>query len=209
MAGEAGTLMCSWPQGDAKRVTTGYDYYFNECMNGFEYQLAGHMIWEEMLVEGFAITRAVHDRYHASRRNPWNEIECGDHYARSMASYGVFIAACGFEYHGPKGHIGFAPKLTPDHFKAPFTAAEGWGTYEQISSASSLKSEIGMKHGKLRVKTVSLGLTNAATPCLATVTSGGRNIPCELELRDGKAFITLAENTVIQAGASLVTTLLY
>ena len=209
MAGEAGTLMCSWPRGDAKRVTTGYDYYFNECMNGFEYQLAGHMIWENMLVEGFAITRAVHDRYHALRRNPWNEIECGDHYARSMASYGVFIATCGFEYHGPKGHIGFAPKLTPDHFKAPFTAAEGWGTYEHISSASSLKSQIIVKHGKLRVKTLSLGLANEGKPRLATLTVGGLNIPCELELRSGKAFITLAETIVIQAGASLVATLLY
>ena len=67
------------------------------------------MIWEGMVTEGLAVTRAVHDRYHPSRRNPWNEVECGDHYARSMASYGVFLAACGFEYHGPKGHLGLRP----------------------------------------------------------------------------------------------------
>ena len=71
-------------------------------MNGFEYQVAGHMIWEGMVKEGLAVERAIHDRYHASRRNPWNEVECGDHYARSMASYGVFIAACGYEHTAPR-----------------------------------------------------------------------------------------------------------
>ena len=40
-----------------------------------------------------AITRMIHDRYHPARRNPWNEVECSDHYARAMASYGVFLAA--------------------------------------------------------------------------------------------------------------------
>ena len=48
-----------------------------------------------------------------------------------MASYGVFLAACGFEYHGPKGHLGFAPRLGPDDFRAAFTSAEGWGTIAQ------------------------------------------------------------------------------
>jgi non-lysosomal glucosylceramidase len=46
--------------------------YFNECMTGFEHQAAGHMIWEGLVAEGFAVERAIHDRYHASRRNPWN-----------------------------------------------------------------------------------------------------------------------------------------
>ena len=120
MPGEAGLLMCTFPRSDwdyAQAKGKGPDWaagYFNECMNGFEYQAAGHMIWEGLVTEGLAATRAVHDRYHPSRRNPWNEVECGDHYARSMASYGVFLAACGFEYHGPKGHLGFVPRLL-DH----------------------------------------------------------------------------------------------
>ena len=33
--------------------------YFNECMNGFEYQVAGHMIWEGMVLEGLAIARPI------------------------------------------------------------------------------------------------------------------------------------------------------
>ncbi|MEI7898749.1 MAG: GH116 family glycosyl hydrolase [bacterium] len=203
VAGEAGTLMCSWPKGDAKRVTTGYDYYFNECMNGFEHQVAGHMIWENMLLEGLAVERAVHDRYDGARRNPWNEVECGDHYARSMASYGVFLAACGFEYHGPKGAIAFAPRLTPENFKSAFTAAEGWGTYEQRIQKSEVRSQITVKCGGLRVKTISLALPKDVKPGSATVQVKGKAVDCTLSIKDGKAVIALAADRVIKAGESL------
>ncbi len=146
--------MCTWPTGEAARTREGFDFYFNECMNGFEYQAAGHMLWEGMLTEGLAVCRAIHDRYHPSRRNPWNEVECGDHYARSMASYGVFLAACGFEYHGPKAHLGFAPRLQPENFRAPFTAAEGWGTLEQKREGQVQTQRIELKHGTLRLRTL-------------------------------------------------------
>ena len=87
MPGEAGLLMCTFPKGGENeagggKIGQGFAGYFNECMNGFEYQAAGHMIAEGMVQEGLAVTRAIHDRYHPSRRNPYNEIECGDHYAR-------------------------------------------------------------------------------------------------------------------------------
>ena len=65
-------------------------------MSGFEHQAASHMIAEGLLLEGLAVTRAIHDRYHAARRNPYNEIECSDHYSRAMASYGSFVTLCGF-----------------------------------------------------------------------------------------------------------------
>ena len=154
MPGEAGLLMCTFPRSDwdyDQAKGKGADWaagYFNECMNGFEYQVAGHMLWEGMVTEGLAVTRAVHDRYHASRRNPWNEVECGDHYARSMASYGVFLAACGFEYHGPRGHLGFAPRVHPEDFKAAFTAAEGWGTFSQKAGSNRLQCGSGDQLGQ-------------------------------------------------------------
>ena len=70
MAGEAGLIMCTWPTGEAARTCEGFDFYFNECMNGFEYQAAGHMLWEGMLTEGLAVCRAIHDRYHPSSPQP-------------------------------------------------------------------------------------------------------------------------------------------
>jgi uncharacterized protein (DUF608 family) len=203
MAGEAGTIMCSWPKGEAKRVKKSYDSYFNECMNGFEHQLAGHMIWEEMVLEGLAIERAIHDRYHAIRRNPWNEVECGDHYARSMASYGVFLAACGFEYHGPKGHIGFAPRIKPENFKAPFVASEGWGTYEQKHLPSGLTSRILMKYGKLRLKTLSLAISNVMKPDTLKISLNGKEVESSFLEKDEKLIITLSNEVIIEKGGHL------
>ena len=175
MPGEAGLLICTWPKGGAVEAIpggklrskenpdewTGPGGFFNECMTGFEYQVAGHMVAEgepdsELVKKGLAITRAVHDRYAADKRNPYNEIECSDHYARAMSSYGVYLSACGFEYHGPKGHMGFAPKIKPQDFKAAFTAAEGWGSFRQKIDAGSLNASLELAWGELSLKTFSL-----------------------------------------------------
>ena len=204
MPGEAGLLMCAFPRADwnyDQAKGKGADWaagYFNECMNGFEYQAAGHMVWEGLVQEGLAVTRAVHDRYDASRRNPWNEIECGDHYARSMASYGVFLAACGFEYHGPKGHIGFAPRLTPENFKAAFTSADGWGTFRQTISDKNHEAEIELRLGTLHVRT--LALATAAEPRIVTVTVAGDKAANEHRMENGRLLITLTDPARIEAG---------
>jgi uncharacterized protein (DUF608 family) len=209
MAGEAGMLMCSWPKGDQARVTQGFDYYFNECMTGFEYQVAGHMLWEGMVTEGLAVARAVHDRYHASRRNPWNEIECGDHYARAMASYGVFLAACGYAYHGPKGYLAFAPRVHPEDFRAAFTAAEGWGTFRQkvLDEAGqvgqALEAAVELKWGSLRLRTLALVLPNGVAGNHVTVGVGGKAIAFAADASGGRVRITLADELVLQAGQSL------
>lgn len=209
MAGEAGLLMCTFPQADwnyEKACGQGPEWatgYFNECMNGFEHQVAGHMIWEGMPTEGLAVERAVHDRYHASRRNPWNEVECGDHYARSMASYGVFIAACGFEYHGPKGHIGFSPRLTPESFKAPFTAAEGWGTFSQKEAGGRMQAEIDLKQGRLRLKTFALTPSAGITVTTARITQDGKEIQARLVQSHDRVMLTFTDDVSLTAGQCL------
>ena len=181
-------------------MTEGFDFYFNECMNGFEYQVAGHMIAEGMLQEGLAITRMVHDRYHAARRNPWNEVECGDHYARSMASYGVFLRACGYEHHGPQGHLGFAPRLTPGDFKCAFTTAEGWGSFSRKSDAQGSQSEIAVRWGRLRLRTLSLSFRPEARPTKVALTSPAGPWPATLTVTEGKAEIKLGRELILKEG---------
>jgi non-lysosomal glucosylceramidase len=206
MPGEAGLLMCTFPRTDwdySNAKGEGPEWasgYFNECMVGFEYQVASHMIWEGVVEEGLSVFRAVHDRYQPSKRNPWNEIECGDHYARSMASYGVFLAACGFEYHGPLKHIGFAPRLSPEDFRSAFTSAEGWGTYSQQMKVSEFQAEIAVKWGKLAVKTIALEVEHGSS---VHVTSGGKILASQLKREGKRVRITLSDGVEIAAGESL------
>jgi uncharacterized protein (DUF608 family) len=207
MPGEAGLLMVTFPK--SKRVdindpSGGWSsMYFNECMNGFEYQVAGHMIWEGMLLEGLAITRAIHDRYGASRRNPWNEVECGDHYARSMASYGVYLAACGFEYHGPKGYIGFVPRLDPDEFKAAFTTACGWATFSQTRAEKRHTASIALRWGQLRLKSIRLGIKRGFLPAGARVKAGDRAWSIALSRSGDLVDLSLPQEVVLNAGQTL------
>ena len=216
MPGEAGLLMCTFPRADwdyAQAKGKGPDWaagYFNECMNGFEYQAAGHMVWEGLVTEGLAVAKAVHDRYHPSRRNPWNEVECGDHYARSMASYGVFLAACGFEHDGPSGHLGFAPRVLPPQigsgparFRAAFTTAAGWGTFSQTFSHEKLNWRVVLHYGQLRVRTLALALPEQFPGTRLQVRVQGRGVASHLERTGDRITVTLEQEVTLEANQAL------
>ncbi|MGE8427003.1 MAG: GH116 family glycosyl hydrolase [Sphingobacterium sp.] len=156
LSGEGGMIMNSNPSNEASPYGEDVTWqlgYFHECMSGFEHQVAAHMMAEGMVDESLILTRCIHDRYAATKRNPYNEIECSDHYARAMASYGTFINACGYSYHGPKKQLGFAPQLQQEDFKAAFTTTEGWGTYRQKQQEAS----ITLAYGSLIIRVLSIG----------------------------------------------------
>jgi hypothetical protein len=203
--------MCTGPKGGAETAAGKGDAtfvgYFNECMTGFEYQVAGHMIWEGLVEQGLAVTRMIHDRYHASKRNPWNEVECSSHYARAMASHGVYLAACGFEYDGPKGRLAFAPRLTPGNFRAAFTTAEGWGTFSQKSEGRRLKAELQVTWGRLRLNELALELGDVRSVGRDRVTVGGKTVAVQFR-RDAKWFrLQLEPAAVLDPARPMVVTI--
>lgn len=208
LAGEGGMIMNTNPKNEAKPYGDNQTWqlgYFHECMSGFEHQVAAHMMAEGMIDEALVMTRMIHDRYHAAKRNPFNEIECSDHYARAMASYGTFISACGYEYHGPKGYMKFAPKLTPENFKAPFTAAEGWGSFIQQKKGKNHKAEIQVKYGKLQLKTVVLETTFAVSS--VRVTHKGKAVSATFSQKENDCVIQLQDKTVIATNEKLIVTI--
>jgi non-lysosomal glucosylceramidase len=199
--GESGLFTCTWPR--SKHMGDAAVLYKNEVWTGIEYQVASHMLHEGMVEQGLAIVRAIHDRYDGVKHNPWNEIECGDHYARALASWGCLLGIAGYSYDGPAARIGFAPKMTPEEFKVFFSGAEGWGGYIQTRDETSQRSTVDLKWGRLRVARVELEIPIAWSQPHVAVTAAGRDIAAALEVNDTQAMVALDEVIELNAGEKL------
>ncbi|MDR2121323.1 MAG: hypothetical protein LBP64_10705 [Tannerella sp.] len=204
--GEGGMIMNTNPKREPKPYGEEVSWqmgYFHECMTGFEYEVASHMIAEGMTDEGLTMVRAIHDRYHAAGRNPYNEIECSDHYARAMASYGSFITACGFEYHGPKGYMRFAPRWNADNFKAPFTAAEGWGTYSQKRSSAEIECILEPKYGQVQLGSFSLEIPKGRKAGIAVVSVNNQTVSAQPTQKDENILLTFQHRITVKNNEKL------
>ena len=95
------------------------------------------MISEGMIDEGVEIVKAIRARYRGHNRNPWNEIECGNNYARSMASFALLPIFTGYRFDMPDRTLGFDPILPGDYRSLWFTA-DAWGTYEKTDAETKL-----------------------------------------------------------------------
>jgi hypothetical protein len=202
LPGEAGLFTCTWPK--SPHMGPRSTRYRNEIWTGIEYQVAGHMAWEGMLTEALAICRAVHERYHPSKHNPWNEIECGDHYARALASWTMITGLSGFEYHGPKRRLGFAPRITPEDFRCPFTGAEGWGSLAQTRTDGGQRNHIALRWGHLPLESLALQVPNGARVQGARAMLDDEPIQASVRQDGQRIVIALPEGTVIEADSTLI-----
>jgi hypothetical protein len=196
--GEAGLFNTIYVSGNG-----GNQLFENEIWTGVEYEAGTGLIQEGLLTEGLAIIRGVHDRYSATKRNPWDEVEYGEHYGRAMASWGALIAVSGYEYDGPAGKIGFAPKLRPEDFRSFFSAAQGWGTIAQTRTASAQTNEIAVSYGSLRVTTIALDVPVGLQNNAVAVSHGGSLVQATEAIVNGQFVLTLATPVVVGAGEVL------
>ena len=132
---EGGTIICSYP--DGAPVPKIPIPYCEECMTGFEYALAGLMIKNGYVSEGEAMVAAIRDRYDGEKRNPWNELECGSNYARSMASFALMNIYSGFSFDMTKNHIGFSP-ISRQGGRFLWSIADTWGSVTVSDEAHEL-----------------------------------------------------------------------
>ncbi len=172
---EAGLLLCSWPHD--KRPALPF-VYSDEVWTGIEYQVAAHLIYEDMVNEGLSIVEAVRARYNGARRNPWDEVECGHHYARAMSSWSLLLALSGFGYSAPAKQMRFRPRVSASDFRCLFCAGSAWGVYSQKTTAETLEAAVAVEEGRLKLETLRLPFAGetarvkASHPAAASVERG-------------------------------------
>ncbi len=133
---EAGLLLCSWPRGDKPTLPFVYS---DEVWTGIEYQVASHMLEEGLVEEAITIIAAARSRYDGRVRNPWNEYECGNFYARAMASYALLNSYAGFRYDAVSGTLHLNPRTDKRPFTTFFSTAAGFGTVTLEKSRLSVR----------------------------------------------------------------------
>ena len=153
---ESALLMATYPRGE--RPARPFPYY-NEVMTGFEYTAAVGMLYEGDIENGLRCIRAIRDRYDGRKRNPFDEAECGHHYARAMASWAAILALSGFGYSAVEGTIRFAaPSEKTQHF---WSTGYAWGSCTLTPNGADCAVEFTVLGGE--VQFAELGLSGLGT----------------------------------------------
>ena len=176
---ESGTVLCSWPKGEKERFPFPYS---EEVWTGIEYAIAALLAYRGKTEKALKIVKAVRERYNGVKWNPFDEVECGHHYARAMSSFAVLLALSGFKADMPNKRLTFAPKINEENFKTFFSVDSGWGVYSQKKVNGKWEVKIDVRHGKIKIKKLRLDIP---TDEKINLKINGKKVNCEIE-RCGK-----------------------
>ena len=195
---EGGLTIAVWPAG--KRQPVIPLPYAQETQNGYEYAAAIQMIQTGLVTEGMMAIEAIRDRYDGAKRNPWNEIECGSNYARSMAAYALLNAFAGFRFDMVQGWVGFDP-INWDRgtaYSCLWSLDSGWGVFTVEGEQVSLQ----VRQGRLTLAEFRLGFL--PTAAVTAVRVGGTAVAWEVR-PEGR--LVFAAPVTVTPDASLICTL--
>jgi len=204
---DPGLLNCTWPYGEQPSIPTRYT---NEVWTGIEYEVAALCIYTGKIPEALKIINAVRKRYDGTRRNPWNEVECGDHYVRAMSSWTLLHALTGIDYIMGLKQIKFGPNINAENFKTFFITGTSWGQVTQQLLNNKVSFSVTIYHGELELKSILLiklmGRKPKESSVLINKTLKGEKklVEATLVIKDSKAEIMLKAPVILKETHQLV-----
>lgn len=191
---EGGLLICSWPHGGRPEIPTPYA---DEAWTGIEYIAATSLIYEGLIEEGLRIIQAARARHDGERRNPWDEPECGHHYARAMSAWAPLLALSGFSYSAPQAALAFAPRVSADDFRCFWSGPGAWGSLGQRVTANGVEAWVAVDHGELRLSSLTLAMEGLSG---ARASLGANAVPCQVVGGEGTTTFRLAQPLQLTEG---------
>ena len=149
------------------------------------------------------VVDAVRARHDGNRRNPWDEPECGHHYARAMASWAVLLALSGFSYSAVSRRLELVPRWKPEAFRSVWTVPSGWGTVTQTLQGEGQQIQLEVLFGELSLDRLHLALSEAAEVQGTRVTLAGQTVSAQAQQDGGTIDITLDRQLSVRPGSPL------
>jgi hypothetical protein len=143
-----------------------------------------------MVKEGIDTVNDVRMRFDGEKRNPWDEAECGHHYARAMSSWATILALSGFLYDGVTGSVIAAPKVAQPDFKCFWATGTGWGTFSLQRQSGSTVFALNVLSGTLLCRSCEI----PASGTEAIVQSNGTKVESRVSRRGDRMVVTFNEN---------------
>jgi uncharacterized protein (DUF608 family) len=189
---EAAMVICDY--GTAPRPQIPFPYYA-EVMTGFEHSAAALMIFSDMVGEGVECIGNIRSRYDGVKRNPWDEAECGHHYARAMASWSSLVALSGWSYDAFEGAVIAVPRLPHQQFNCFWATGTGWGTFTYEQSRGTLFT-LNVLAGTLPQRSCEI----SAPGSIASVRLGNKPIGHVVERRGERLITRFTDPVVLREG---------
>jgi uncharacterized protein (DUF608 family) len=165
--GERGHVVLSYPNGLPEHPMP----YWSEVWTGLEYVYAIGLVQAGELELAEDVVAAARERHSGRRRNPFDEVECGHHYARAMSSWGLVVALTGFDYDGRNGVMTFAE--APQTARWFWSSGASWGTLHQtVGPSGARRAQLEVAYGSVRVERVLIGGTVLAPPSPGLLSAG-------------------------------------
>jgi uncharacterized protein (DUF608 family) len=193
---EAAVVVCDYGKGERPQIPFPY---YAESWTGQEYLVAALMMNWGMVEEGVECVTNIRARYDGEKRNPWDEPECGHHYARAMSSWSTVVALSGFVYDGAKDAVVATPRIAGDHFDCIWATGTGWGTFAYRRKSGSTLFGLEVIEGSLRCQSCEI----FAAGTVVEARRGGTAFHANTEQRGERLLVSFSSPFILVPGSDM------
>jgi non-lysosomal glucosylceramidase len=199
---EAAMVICDYGRGERPKIPFPY---YAEVMTGFEYSTAALMLYTGMLDHGLECITDIRRRYDGVRRNPWDEAECGHHYARAMSSWSGILALSGFRYRGADRHVTAMPRIQHPAFRSFWSTGTGWGMFSLAEKQGRTALTLNVIEGSLPTRKVTINASAAESRNRerSVVTLNQHAVAHRIQWQGKRAMVNLADDVPFTSGQTL------